>query len=564
MDAKARAALINTVSIADNFNPVYNNENRRWMVGKLLSVVESRVTNDAAIAAKTKEVVTKAKALVTKHRDFKISIKISAAEPATQRILRRRRVEILYGMIAHEPDLVDPANEKQLLFVARRRYRTIARFQFFINPNSRGYLRYDSTCPTNRRWRVNVDAAPFWAHVDAASDYPIKLKTPPDPPDIVTALKKFFTRKEIACQGNIFDCATALSVVYMDSLLEAKTPATFLQQLYLRDPPLYLSIDHVHPFDEVADLDLSVLGNLEKRNKYFLMDVRPTTLFNKTFIPQEDLQVGDHVYIHNHGLYKRLHPRGAWQGEHALVTDCGNRIVESATGFWLMGHGMPRRGETGGVPRFYANLLSELNTSLYRYYRIGAIFLFFKKSGDTAFPGDVTKETATATDIDGVSRTVDFYFFNVDFSYPNYMEKPPRGRGFIKTPDHDFVAWHIAATREFGIHEKKTIPEARTQGIAQFVDGVRFTRFNPPASPAEMFDPPEWGIKFPGNDGGPLDHFLFREEGAGLKPRLLEMYELYLEPFAKFDHPGPEIITTRPEVNVGSAYTTFLTSSGGI
>jgi hypothetical protein len=162
--------------------------------------------------------------------------------------------------------MVDPANEKQMLFVARRRYRAIDRFQFYINPNGRGYLRYPDTCPSNQRWRVSLDADARWVHLSATSDYPLKLVTPPNPPDVVDAVAKIFIAKSNACEGNIFDCATALSFVYMDSLMEAKTPKTLLDQLYARDPLLYLSIDHVHgPISKPADLTDATL-----RNKFFL------------------------------------------------------------------------------------------------------------------------------------------------------------------------------------------------------------------------------------------------------------------------------------------------------
>jgi hypothetical protein len=59
--------------VADaNFEATYTRLNERWMVTKLLSVVESRVADDAgdaAIKIRTEEVVTKAKILVKKHRD---------------------------------------------------------------------------------------------------------------------------------------------------------------------------------------------------------------------------------------------------------------------------------------------------------------------------------------------------------------------------------------------------------------------------------------------------------------------------------------------------------------
>jgi hypothetical protein len=288
------------------------------------------------------------------------------------------------------------------------------------------------------------------------------------------------------------------------------------------------------------------------------------TLFTKEHVPQADLQVGDHLYIHNHGLYKTLHPDGAWQGEHALVTDFGNRKVEDDNGFRFMGHGMPRRGETGAVPRFYGNLLNEINTILYRQFRMAGIFFAYKKSGDTLFPGKVTKLTATATDIAGNSQTVDFYFFDLDFKYRDALKKPARGRKFAETSDHGFVAWHIAATREVGFHVKKTIAAAKTQGIRTKSDGVRFTRFNAPTTPAEMFDPVEWAIPYLGPNDEDLLYYVFQKKGTGIEAALVEMWEVYAEPFLKLDATATGVFTTRLKVDTGSSYTSFLTSKGAI
>ena len=61
-----------------------------------------------------------------------------------------------------------------------------------------------------------------------------------------------------------------------------------------------------------------------------------------------------------------------------------------------------------------------------------------------------------------------------------------------------------------------------------------------------------------------LLHYLFQKKGVGVQPLLLEIWELFAEPFAKFDHPGPEILTTRPQVDLRIAYTNFLTAQGAV
>jgi hypothetical protein len=275
--------------------------------------------------------------------------------------------------------------------------------------------------------------------------------------------------------------------------------------------------------------------------------------------------VGDHVYIFNHGLYQVLLPGGSWRGEHAIVTDCGDREIQSSSGFRFMGHGLPRGGEPGSVPRFYSNLLNELNTQLYRAYRTGAIFLFYKKSGETAFPGQVTKQTRSMQDPKGVTRDVELYLFDLDYNYPNYEKKPGRDKKQPKKFEHGFVAWYIEATREFGIHQKHTIAGAVADGIAGSSNRPLFRRPNVPANNAEKFDAVFWEIPYPAPSGGETTFPVFNRKGGGIELRKLEMSDLYSHPFFRFNSGTPDDMwITRPKVDTGSAYTSFLTSKGAI
>jgi hypothetical protein len=45
---------------------------------------------------------------------------------------------------------------------------------------------------------------------------------------------------------------------------------------------------------------------------------------------------------------------------------------------------------------------------------------------------------------------------------------------------------------------------------------------------------------------------------------LLEMWELYSDPFLKLDPASSGIFTTRPNVNTNAAYGSFLTSTGAV
>jgi hypothetical protein len=546
MEAKARKALIDTLSVAANFVPAHTEQNRRWVVGKLIGVFEGRGESDAGIKSKTTNAVARAKVAVARNRDFKLGFKLAKdKEAATERTLRTRRVELLYGLIAHDPELADTANEKQLLFIAKRRYRVIERFQFFVNPNGRGYFRYPETCKGNKQWRVAAAAAPQWAP-KGSGDIPIELVTPPAAPDILTALDKLFTRSDDPCKGNLLDCETTLSIMYMDSMREAKTPKTLLDSLYAKGST-HLCIGRA----TAAPI--------------FSADTSAEGLFTVGNRPEVDMAVGDHVYLYNHGLYKVLLPGGSWQGEHALLTDCGNRTILDDSGFRFMGHGLPHGGEPGSVPRFYSKLLSELNTFLYRSYRIGAIFLFYMKSGGTAFPGQVTKETHTLADPAGTTRSIDFYLFDVYYNYPNFQKKVVKGKGPPKNFEHGFVVWYIDATLQFGIHRKTTIAAAVGDGTATASNRPIFRRPDPPANAAEKFDATFWAIPYlaPGDVVTP--YFVFQKNGAALQMKGLEMADLYKTPFFRFT-PGTDDVMwiTRPKVDVGSAYTTFLTTKGAL
>lgn len=547
MDAKARKALIDSLSDKTNFDAALNEENRRWVAGKLIDVFAGRGASDADMKSKATDTVARAKTLVKKQRDFALGFKLSKSkEAATERTLRTRRVEILYGLVAHDPELADSSNEAQLMFIARRRYRVIERFQFFVNPNGRGYFLYPEDCAGNAEWRVNFLARRDFWEAKTNAYLPIEIKTSTNPPDILAAIEILFTRFDEVCKANLLDCESTLSILHMDAMREGKDPKKWLEALYARGST-YLCV------------------NLATRPPTFSADISAQGLFTIGNRPKVDLCVGDHVYIFNHGLYQVLLPGGSWRGEHAIATDSGDRGLTSSNGFKFMGHGLPHGGEPGSIPRFYTGRLNELNKFLYRSYRIGGMFLFYMKSGGTAFPGKVIKQTRTIADPVGTQRSVDFYFFDLDFSYPNFTKKVVKIKDAPKNSEHGFVVWHSDATRQFGIHRKKTIADALTDGIASDNNRPIFRRPAAPASAAEMFDPTKWAIPFPAPSGNQEDYAVFQPNGTSVKAKILEMSDLYVQPFFRFN-PGTDddMWMARPKVDVGATYTGFLTSNGAI
>ena len=149
MDAKAKKALVDTLSDAKNFDTLYPTDSRRWFVDMAIRAFEAQSMSDVQIETKTIDLIVKATRIVMAKRDFTIGLKVGSS---LDKIQRKRRVEILYGAIASHPEFGETANADLLEWDARRRLRGVTRMDFFVNPNSQGYFRYPKTCPTNERW----------------------------------------------------------------------------------------------------------------------------------------------------------------------------------------------------------------------------------------------------------------------------------------------------------------------------------------------------------------------------------------------------------------------------
>ena len=144
-------------------------------------------------------------------------------------------------------------------------------------------------------------------------DLPIKMKATGDA-DPVTAVLALFVRKTAPCKGNLVDCEVAANMIFIDSLLEAETPNTFLKAL----PDEYLKIKM---------MDVSEFRNQDDtKNPLKRVPVR---------MPPRDLQVGDQCYIYNHSLYKTFRPIGSWYGEFAFVYSHGRSESSLAEGLCI-------------------------------------------------------------------------------------------------------------------------------------------------------------------------------------------------------------------------------------
>ena len=129
-------------------------------------------------------------------------------------------------------------------------------------------------------------------------DLPIKMK-PTGDADPAAAVLALFVRKTAPCKGNLVDCEVAANMIFIDSLLEAETPNTFLKAL----PDEYLKIKM---------MDVSEFRNQD--------DTKNPLKRVPVLMPPRDLQVGDQCYIYNHPLYKTFRPIGSGTGNSRSCT----------------------------------------------------------------------------------------------------------------------------------------------------------------------------------------------------------------------------------------------------
>jgi len=529
----ARKKLVQKLATAGRFDVNYAAESRSWFVDRLARLYDAQGLSDADIESNVTDVMTKSVALVKTKREFKIGLSFSKA---LAKINLGRYVEILYGAIAWHPEFVDPANSAMLDFIANRRMRAVARMKWWVNPNHKGYFRYPSTCPADETWRVNVDAQVYWKS-PSSGQYPITLIRTGGTPNLETAVSTIWTAKKKPCDGNLLDCATTATTVFMDSLFEAKDRRKLLQKIDSKNPT-NLAINHVN-------------GN---PNDSFVTDNSAEGLFSKDNRLVGDLEVGDHAYIYNHPLYTVFKPVGSWSGEHSLVFNGGDRTIKSKNGILFGGH-----GKIGTVFDFYDAFLRELQTDLHRAYRIGAIFLAWLDSGKTLFPGQVTSTNDTVQ-VDGTPNVpYELSVFTVSFKFNNF-QKPATKKGLAQTSETGFAVAYFQSLHRFYISRKKTAADTKADGVVK------------KSIPMQMdatvigsdFDPVNWKVIYYDTTNARQRYKLYQKVKGKLAFRPLTIDELFDSPFMKSDPTKKEVYTTTPRVDFGAAYQTFLTTNGGI
>jgi hypothetical protein len=584
VDAEKKKALIAELSVAKNFDENLKDKSRIWFVDKVIRVFEGVPgATDAQVTQKTTDLVTLAKTRVTAERDFVMNLKADGNNHFNARELKKTqvlRVEILYGAIAHEPKLAESGQRDYLLFVARRRFRAVCRIDYWVNPNSQGYFRYAYTCRTDQRWRVNVDAArDFWVPKEDGVELPITMK-PAGIADPVAAVRKLYVRKTEPCEGNLFDCAVAAHITFIDSLLEAKTPGRFLKAL----PAEYLEIDHVRfaKFSKWQDA-------AENPFKRVPVPMPPPVVGAGSSVDETarrlDLQVGDHCYIINHPLYKTFCPTFDWTGEFSFVMSSGNRDHRSQSGFVFGGH-----GKRGTLYKFYKDFVDELGTYLALVRQLARVHLAYMAAGQPDNAGvakvedqDVKIYDPIANDYKPAARH-DLIAYNATVSVHDFRKvptsaKPKRKsvqRGFLVVQSKDGNTFYFALVDNPSYGQpleenlKKTDAEmpGPTRRLHYPIKIQRGTRALVTLTPAQIYSIKEWGVAFADTVSGEEKPWPFFEKvgGALIRKELTTdkgepLPELFDAPFTLFSLRNSDIRVDVPRIDFG-AHRTFLSNNG--
>ncbi len=544
MDAAAKKALIQKLATTANFHKNYAAEGRGWFVDRLIRNLEAETPtpSDATITSRVTDVVTKSKGVVKAKEGYAIGVKLGSA---LAKIQAGRRIEILYGVIASNPALVEPANDDMLGWIARRRLRGVTRMNFFVNPKSRGYFRYPDTCPAAKGvWRLNTDAQPFWNSLGGSNTPPpgiyyFALKPPATGvPDYLKAIAKVFTAKKNACDGNLVDCGLACGAVLLDTLVEAKDAPKLLKKVDSRGPK-----------------SLGIHSATRETPESMILDTGAEGLYQRVPVLVGDLQVGDHAYIFNHPLYKVFKPTGSWTGEHSLVYGCGDRGIRSRKGIYFGGH-----GKEGTVYDFYDAFLAELQTQLHRAYRVGATFLNFKLHGS---PAPSISDTTTWTKPNGATVPLELHQFDVGFSYRDFEKAPTKAKPQPKISETGFAIGYFPTDNLFVIAKPRKIVEIVQAN--DFFGAVPFERPGPNPGGTAQFEPTGWKVVYTDRSTNADRHYdLFTRAKGKLSFKPLTIDELFESPFAKPDPKKEEILATRPRVDTSAAYLSFLRSNGAM
>lgn len=416
-----------------------------------------------------------------------------------------------------------------------------------VNPNSNGFFYYPGDCdqppPAGRgTWRTNVETKDLWERFVGADMVPLRVKVPPNgTADPKSAAEKLWLAHASPCESNLFDCAHAICCVLMDSLFEAADSDKLFKAVFNRARE-HLRI--VHPF--------------LFKEQHFLWEkpAEPQKLFSKEQVLPEDLQVGDHVFLTNHGLYPRLLPGGFWSGEHAIVTDCGTRKFADGKGFLFSGHGLDNPQT---VDVLYDRLVKELQTAMHRVYAIAKIFLNFRRNPGSIPASKVQMSTFTDQKDDGTKVTVFGFDIEAPVKYGNYMVPPKKDGSPPMATEAGFLAFDIPDMKLIGIAGPH-VDDVNKKGLSL---STPLRRTADPAAGGNNYDRTLWQIVYFDTDAGAEKTFpVFGGPKGSL--RLIDRKEMPKFFFGRMNPGDKEAFTTRPTSDPSATYVSFLRGSGAI
>ena len=471
MNADQKRQLVaEIVDVPDAFPRELPPEGRRWFVDRLLRSLESANAgiSDVALSDAARDVVAKAKALSAVKDPIKLTgLDVEAQFGSWHRDMKGPRIETIYGAIAWDPTLAEPANESYLDLIIRRRYRAVARMALWVNDSSHFYPLFQYPADGCDVYRINESAVPLWQqatpHIIPGGFQLPRWTIDPAPASMVPAIDELWSISTTECGGNVLECATAMSTVLMDTLLEAKNPNTLLRDINTRSP-LHLSICN---------------PTLPDAQPNFVRDPDARRVFDTATTTMSDLQVGDYVYVWNHALYASFNARGDWRGEHAVVSACATR--DPMTGFRVTGHGV----SPTTIAELHHHLMTDLQTQMELLYRCSVEFLAYMAAA-VANP-QVTTGQCPIT-FGATTYTADLYRFQRAISYTSYVAEPATTAEMAS-----FIIVHIPSERRFGLHS--SVVSDFTEVTAN-PNRVVWLAQKPGVANQDDYDPVNWGISY--------------------------------------------------------------------
>lgn len=642
------------------FDDRYSEDNRKWFVEKIIESLPWKTTAAADIESKTKDIITKAGVLLNGRIKKGFSAGSLAIDWKVYDQLKSR-TQIIYGMIAMYPQFLDAANENYFDFILERRFRSIQRMNFYVNPNKvRGVFEYHDP---PEKMQVNKDPTPskssqtFWkGEQDGSMPFILSDAGKLDP---VLAVGNLFNKKPTHSERNLFACDPVATILHMDALLAAKDGDKLLKALvsvgdhYLKidnplghfanhilgqrlvavnsarvdaqvnagkhvdievgrvgpivafvDPNLrteealrddnflslptpnsfmivqedvheVVTIDAVNPVTRMARV-ASIKNSYKPGAKiyvtrkllpfygtlpfHFITDSRPDrALFEQMTIKAVDLQVGDHVYVINHPLYRIFYPNGAWGGEHSFISEIGSRDSTSSVfrdALKLGGHGVENKSLLG----MCTEMLDYINIVLATMQALTKIHLNYLKDNGRATTAKVTfierVEPTTGTS----TAKMNVFEYRVPYTYSVVTN----GRKKTNTKTKGFVIKEQAATPDsafeiFNNDGTDSIVDATHPRPDAFL-GVVFIG----SAPAERFTLSKWATPY-------FNAATVKQEALPLfakdnkTPTVLTFEDLVkAKPFMTTDDVG-DVYVTRPRVDFSNAaYKKFLQDKGAI